>query len=434
MIANYGGGGSMKAADYLDSDPVHHPVKSFGGNRHLSSLEENSSSCYDMATHACECIAEKCGAELCGAAGGQWSDQCPGTCDCKPSSVPAGNKPTDETGSDGDGSIHGHHGQGVGGGHGNGDGSGHGHHGQGTGGGHGNGDGSGHWHHDGGDGSGGGHNKATKKGSRPDFGDDAAGHARWLVAKSLWTTISTVSSKEEGAPFGNIRSVADGVCFLGSSGLPYFYVPSPDPTAIDIKENNRISLSFTEAALSERVGEDGIPCGGSDAEDPTCAKISLNGHAIPLDDDQIELAKASFKAQHPRASWLANGGAHTGGSYYTLHLHSIMFLRTYGGFAKLSTDEYLNWKPVLSKFHGEEHCETEGHGLEDVQQAQSTSVSNASSFSFLTIMVVLFASFLGSFIGGIFSEKYNAYRRRNNRYVVAQGEDHTLKVTDAESC
>lgn len=191
---------------------------------------------------------------------------------------------------------------------------------------------------------------------RPDFGDDAAGHARWLVAKSLWTTVTTVSSRHAGRAFGNIRSVADGACFLGSSGKPYFYLPTPDPTMVDIAENDGIVLSFTEAALPEMVDDAGV-CGGKDAEDPTCAKISIVGRAVPLTDEQVELAKASFGAQHPRASWLAQGGGHTGGGYYTIDIDSMEFFRNYGGLAKVSVEDYEAWEPDAAKFSGETTCD-----------------------------------------------------------------------------
>jgi len=200
--------------------------------------------------------------------------------------------------------------------------------------------------------------QAQEVGSRPDFGDDAAGHARWLVAKSLWTTVTTISSRKSGETFGNIRSTADGTCFGSSTGLPYFYLPKPDPTMIDVLNNNNIALSFTEAALAERVDDNGIACGGMDAEDPTCAKITLMitliGNAVALDDDQIVLAKEAFKVQHPRAEWLSSaGGAHTGGSYYTIDVHDIMFLRNYGGPTIVTPEEYVNWKPKSFEHFGE---------------------------------------------------------------------------------
>merc|ERR1712106_343484 len=105
-------------------------------------------------------------------------------------------------------------------------------------------------------------------------------------------------------------------------------------------------------------GEDGVTCGGMDAEDPTCAKIAISGRAIPLEDDQIAKAEASFGAQHPNAKWLSQGGAHTGGKYYTIQIDSFEFFRSYGGLAHLSVEDYTNWTPDPSKFEGEEACES----------------------------------------------------------------------------
>lgn len=416
MIANYGGGGYMNAADYYDSEPVHHPAHGFGDRSRSLEDSTTSAACYNMATHECECHSDKCGNDLCAAAGGVWSDRCPGTCECDPASAST-NETTEETapseakGANTDSSGH-EHSDGMGDGHG-----------------HGNGGGGGHGHH--GDGSGGG--KLQPQLPRPNFGKDAAGHARWIVAKSLWTTITTLSSKSEGEPFGNIRSVVDGACFLSSNGLPYFYVPSPDPTAIDIKKNSSITLTFTEAALAERVGEDGSPCGGMDAEDPTCAKLTLIGHAKPLEDHaEIKLAENAFKIQHPRASWLSEGGAHTGGLYYTLHLHEIMFLRNYGGFAQVSSDEYISWNPDPSKLPGEEQCGTvEGEYLNQTDYPTFMS----SSFSFYAISLV-FAAFIG-YIFVVLSAGKVKTLLRNNRKVYAKAnyeEIIELEVSKGEVC
>merc|ERR1719253_2556348 len=324
----------------------------------------------------------------------------------------------------------------MGGGHGHGDGMGEGHGGWGghvegsMGGGHGHGDGMGGGHgHGHSGGMGGGHEHSDHgAGSllvlpmlpRPEFEDDAAGHARWIVAKSLWTTVSTVSSSKEGRPFGNIRSIADGACFLGSSGLPYFYLPGPDPSAVDIQSNPKVALSFTEAALGERVGSDGRACGGKDAEDPTCAKLTLVGTARALEgEDRIAAAKEAFQVQHPRASWLSSGGAHTGGNYYTLDLEDIVFLRNYGGFTAVSPAEYLNWKPDASKLTGEPPCGPVGGGSATSQAAASTAAPTSSNSAGIVAIVVL-ASFVGSFAGGLVSDKLKgAWHAKRGGYAEA---------------
>lgn len=179
----------------------------------------------------------------------------------------------------------------------------------------------------------------------PPFNQTAA-RARWLVYNSLWTAVSTVSIMLDGKPWGNVRSVADGVG-SNSSGLPFLYLPTPDPTAVDIRANAQATISFSEAALGERVVNGSI-CVGSDgpmdAEDPTCARIHLNGKLIPLTNNttpDIPRAEASLGTRHPNAPWLAEGGAHTGGNYFTIELTSIDFLDMYGGPAELTVADYL---------------------------------------------------------------------------------------------
>ena len=49
----------------------------------------------------------------------------------------------------------------------------------------------------------------------------------------------------DGAPWGNIRSVADGVG-ANSTGLPYLYLPTPDPSAVDLRADNRATISLSE--------------------------------------------------------------------------------------------------------------------------------------------------------------------------------------------
>merc|ERR1719443_691415 len=251
MISGFGGGGYMPASQFLESSPVRHASEGFGGGDSDDRRLEDAGQCYDPHSHACECLAEKCGAAACGAAGGIWTSECGGDCDC------AAAPPADGAAADGDGPG----GSDGGGGH-------------------------GHSHHDHDQG---GTGDAPQLLPRPDFGDDDAGHARWIVSKSLWSTLSTISSDDKEQPFGNVRSVVDGMCLMASSGLPVFYLPAPDPSTVDIGSNAKIALSFTEAALAERVGSDETPCGGKDAEDPTCAKLTLIGQAERLEDeDAIE--------------------------------------------------------------------------------------------------------------------------------------------------
>jgi hypothetical protein len=171
-----------------------------------------------------------------------------------------------------------------------------------------------------------------------------AARARWLVYHSIWGSVGTTSVHLKGAPWGNVRSVADGVG-KNSTGVPVLYIPTPDPTAVDLAKGNFATLAFSEAALTERLSIKGT-CGGTDPEDPTCAQIVLSGRLRAL-TTRSELARAELNLgeRHPLAPWLAHGGDHTGGKYYSMDIERIAFLDFYGGPAKLTIAEYLAASP-----------------------------------------------------------------------------------------
>lgn len=157
--------------------------------------------------------------------------------------------------------------------------------------------------------------------------------------------VSTISVRLEGSAWGNIRSIVDGKVYEESTGLPVFYLPTPDPTSIDIGKDSTISLSFSEAAIAERLdATTGKTCGGLDTEDPLCARVMISGKAIKADDSRIKIAEEAFKKCHTLAPWLAEGGSHTGGAYYTIEPEYITILDYYGGSTEISVKDYLEWK------------------------------------------------------------------------------------------
>ncbi|KAH7289555.1 hypothetical protein KP509_30G008500 [Ceratopteris richardii] len=103
--------------------------------------------------------------------------------------------------------------------------------------------------------------------TRPDPNDPHR-MARWLVASSYWAVISTTSIHLKGAPWGNVADVSDGDP-INSTGVPYFYLTSLDPTPQDLAANPNCSVTFSEDALGT--------CAEFDAEDPRCAKLTLYG-------------------------------------------------------------------------------------------------------------------------------------------------------------
>jgi len=172
-----------------------------------------------------------------------------------------------------------------------------------------------------------------------------AARARWLVYHSIWGSVGTTSVHLKGAPWGGMRSMADGLG-KNSTGIPALYIPTPDPLAINLRKDSHATLSFSEAALTERFSSNGT-CGGRDTEDPTCAQITLSGQLRALSKpSEIKQAEINLGQRHPLAPWLAAGGDHTGGKYYTMDIDHIMFLDYYGGPARLTVADYLAASPT----------------------------------------------------------------------------------------
>lgn len=182
--------------------------------------------------------------------------------------------------------------------------------------------------------------------SAPPPHGQVAKRARWLVYHSLWTSVGTISVHLNGKPWGNVRSVADGIG-ANSTGLPVLYLPTPDPTAVDIHADAHATLSFSEAALADRVTPKGQLCGAKDPEDPTCARLHMVGVLKPLTSAAAQAtAAATMCARHPKATWLCHGGAHTGGKWFTIEPSSLFFLDFYGGAADLTIKDYLAASPL----------------------------------------------------------------------------------------
>jgi hypothetical protein len=170
-----------------------------------------------------------------------------------------------------------------------------------------------------------------------------AERARWVVHESLWATVSTTSVTGEST-FGNIRSVVDGVSLASSTGLPFFYTPDVDPTAIAMKAHDmQMVLSFSEAAISARVTAEGQTCASQDVGMPTCAQVVVYGKGVILPEGSPEYNAAllAFKDSHPLAPWLSEGGSHMEGKYYTVEPSRIHILDHFGGSVDVDIEEYL---------------------------------------------------------------------------------------------
>lgn len=321
--------------------------------------------------------------------------------------------------------------------------------------------------------------------------DDYAGRARWIVQHSLFTSVSTRTDDEK--TFGNIRSITDGGSLSTSTGMPTFFLPDVDPTAVDIKNENKIILTFSEAALAQLVSDDGKACSGQMAGIPTCAQLSLYGKAVPTEDDKV---LEHFRSYHPLAPWLAQGGSHMEGKYYTVEIEKIVILDYFGGPHEVTVQDYLDYQfpadneattttpnhdeYVLNnnggmggmgdhshgngehggmsshehgnynhgegdQYHGhqEEGSENSGiighdHGNYGIYSSSSSESSENTASSeeayHMPYFFIIVAAFFGSFLGTCARDKC---ARRKNRYIPAQKSDLSslqFTVDTAEAC
>ncbi|CAI9111096.1 OLC1v1011233C1 [Oldenlandia corymbosa var. corymbosa] len=161
--------------------------------------------------------------------------------------------------------------------------------------------------------------------------DEAAAFARWLVSRSSWGVLNTIASDLGGAPFGNVVSFSDGDPDK-SSGIPYFYLTTLDPTASYALKDQRSSFTISEYPLGT--------CGSKDPENPSCAKITLVGKLKLLDGNskEADFARNALFTKHPEMKgWPKNHHF----QFFGLEIDDIFLINWFGGPKPLTVEQYL---------------------------------------------------------------------------------------------
>ncbi|KAI9152842.1 hypothetical protein LWI28_002002 [Acer negundo] len=169
--------------------------------------------------------------------------------------------------------------------------------------------------------------------SKPDP-KNAAAHARWLVSQNSWGVLNTISSDLGGAPFGNVVSFSDGLPNKGS-GIPFFYLTALDPTARYAMKDHRSSLTISEYPIGT--------CGKRDPENPACAKITLTGKLVLVDNNskEAEFAQSALFTKHPEMmEWPKDHNF----KIFKLEIEDIFLINWFGGPKPLTVDQYLHPK------------------------------------------------------------------------------------------
>lgn len=172
--------------------------------------------------------------------------------------------------------------------------------------------------------------------NRPRY-DEYAKVARYLVHKSNWTSMGTISSLStiHGYPMVNVISVADSALNASSTGHIYFLLTDLDFTGQDLAINNKLTALFSE--------DQDLSCtlNHTDTMEPICGRVIFVGKLNKLTPGTVEYQHAndSYTNRHPASiNWRHS---HT---FYLckLDIEVIAVLDYYGGPHYVSIDDYYN--------------------------------------------------------------------------------------------
>lgn len=173
-------------------------------------------------------------------------------------------------------------------------------------------------------------------GIRPPYTEYAA-MARYLVHKSNWTAMGTISSQStlREFPMVNIISIADSPLNGPSTGRIYFLLTDLDFTGQDLKVHNKLTALFTE--------DQDLACtsNATDSMEPTCARVIIAGslHKLDATDAEYQEADQWYTDRHPASiNWRKTH------QFYLckLVITKIVLLDFYGGPHYVSIDDYYN--------------------------------------------------------------------------------------------
>ena len=161
--------------------------------------------------------------------------------------------------------------------------------------------------------------------------------ARYLVHENTYSIVATNSIHLDGHVFSNVASCSDGIGD-NSTGRIFFYLTLMDPTGADLKKDPSAAVTFAQAQLTGASS-----CGMIDPEDPTCAKLTIGGNIIEVQEstDKEFALKALFSRNPAMSEWPAEHGW----IVFEMKPEDIIIFSHYGGSARISPLEYFAASP-----------------------------------------------------------------------------------------
>lgn len=171
--------------------------------------------------------------------------------------------------------------------------------------------------------------------ARPPFRDYAA-MARYLVHKSNWTSMTSISIADDikGYPVASVVSVADSKWGEKSTGNIYFFMSNLSFTWKNLEADNKATALFSD--------DQDLACSskGLDPMEPTCARTIISGKLERVQPNTTEHAEAdaSFTQRHPASlKWRQIHGFF----FCKLVIEKVTALTAHGGAKLVSVDDYF---------------------------------------------------------------------------------------------
>ena len=150
-----------------------------------------------------------------------------------------------------------------------------------------------------------------------------AERVRTLVYLGRLGTLSTLSRKQPGFPFGSVMPYG-----LDESGRPIFLISTMAMHTQNLKADPRASLLVTQDS------GDGDPLGAS--------RVTLVGNALPVPDSDRTAAREVYLARHANSKYWVDFEDF---AFYRLELVDIYFVGGFGVMGWVSAAEYLTSQP-----------------------------------------------------------------------------------------
>ena len=257
---------------------------------------------------------------------------------------------------------------------------------------------------------------------------DKAATARWLAHNTDWGAMATSTSSKRGeragSPFANIASHSDGAPDA-STGTLYFLHSSLDSSIIDVAESDQVSFVISEAQTGYCAQEK------IDPEDPRCARLSMSGRLVKLNDmKEVEIAKTAMLSKHPAMErWLemmGDPGNRHDFAFYKLNLEEIWLVDFYGGAA------------IIDKEAWDRGTDTEGEMVLPKSivndRTRSRLITGRNTTQVLFFFTTLLAAFIfGAFFGQRKVEKIEAVKRLIEEPLLEMVEGIMKKDTQASN-